>query len=451
MNWKATLVALTPPRWQPVWERLDRSPLGRRLARGAFWSVLGGAISRGLGLVATILVARILKISVFGDLAMVQSTVGMFGVFAGIGLGTTATKHVAEYRLKDPARAGRIIALSSQVAMVMSVVMGLAMYLAAPWLARATLDLPHLTDSLRIAAVLLFLSGVGGAQTGALAGLEAFQTIAAMNTITGIVSFPLLLAGTWWRGLEGSVWAMSATAGVGCVVNHFALKREMARAGLPAVSPWDRSDLPVLWQFTVPALLATMMVGPVQWICNAMLLHQPDGRAKLGAFSGANAWFAALMFLPTLMGQSLLPMMAERLGATGRRQGLELLKLSMKLNALLAIPVLILSCASPWLMGLFGHAFRGEAVTLVVVLATAALLAVQVPVGQLIIASGNIWPGLWMNVGWAIVYLVASAGLVRYGALGLAAARLLAYAAHAVWTLWYALRLLRTERDAPSS
>jgi O-antigen/teichoic acid export membrane protein len=49
----------------------------------------------------------------YGELGMIQTTVGMFGVFAGFGLGVTATKHVAEFRRSDPARAGRIIGLSS--------------------------------------------------------------------------------------------------------------------------------------------------------------------------------------------------------------------------------------------------------------------------------------------------------------------------------------------------
>jgi len=50
-----------------------------------------------------------------GQLGMVQSTAGMFGIFAGFGMGLTANKHVAELKIKDPARAGRIIGLSSLV------------------------------------------------------------------------------------------------------------------------------------------------------------------------------------------------------------------------------------------------------------------------------------------------------------------------------------------------
>ncbi|NOZ40854.1 MAG: oligosaccharide flippase family protein [Planctomycetes bacterium] len=69
----------------------------------------GAVISRGLMLVASILVARMLGKTVYGELGMIRSTVGMFGVFAGFGLGLTATKHVAEFRESDPERAGRIV------------------------------------------------------------------------------------------------------------------------------------------------------------------------------------------------------------------------------------------------------------------------------------------------------------------------------------------------------
>ena len=96
--------------------RIQTSPLGYRLARGVFWSMAGAVISRGLMLAATVLVARMLGKTVYGELGMIQSTVGMFGVFAGFGLGLTATKHVAEFRESDADRAGRIIGLANSTA-----------------------------------------------------------------------------------------------------------------------------------------------------------------------------------------------------------------------------------------------------------------------------------------------------------------------------------------------
>ncbi len=78
-------------------------------------------------------------------------------------------------------------------------------------------------------------------------------------------------------------------------------------------------------------------------------------------------------------------------------------------------------------------------------LLTAGLLAVQMPVGQIIIASGRIWLGLFMNIGWALVYLFGTWLWVGHGAAGVAAARLAAYVAHALWTFWFALSILRGE------
>jgi len=92
---------------------LPTNSLRKRFALGAFWSIVGSVISQALTLLASIITARILGKSIFSDLGMIVSTVGMFGVFAVLGPGLTAIKHVAEFHTKDTARAGRIIGLSS--------------------------------------------------------------------------------------------------------------------------------------------------------------------------------------------------------------------------------------------------------------------------------------------------------------------------------------------------
>ena len=82
-----------------LWNKhLPSGSLRSRLADGVLWSFTGAAISRGLNLLAMVLVARMVGKVGFGELGTVQSTVGMFAVFAGFGMGITATKHVAELR-----------------------------------------------------------------------------------------------------------------------------------------------------------------------------------------------------------------------------------------------------------------------------------------------------------------------------------------------------------------
>ena len=139
---RAAVDAACPSFLRTYKTRIEGSPLGYRLAKGAFWSLAGSIISRGLGLLSGILVARMLGKYDFGRFGMIQSTVGMFSTFAGFGMGLTANKHVAEFRRTDPRRAGRLIVLSSLVAWGTGSLMTIGLVAFAPWMANHTLASP---------------------------------------------------------------------------------------------------------------------------------------------------------------------------------------------------------------------------------------------------------------------------------------------------------------------
>jgi O-antigen/teichoic acid export membrane protein len=405
VNLKAVVLSSCPEILRRYWSQVESSPLGFRLAKGVFWSLAGALISRGIALLASILVARVLGKEGFGELGIIQSTVGMFGVFAGFGLGMTATKHVAEFRVKDPKKAGRIIALSNLVAIISGGVMSVILIILAPRLSSQTLAAPHLSEYLQIGAGLLFLSALNGVQTGALSGFEAFKTIAKVNLWAGIANFPLMVGGVYFAGIKGAVWGLVASMFVNWVLNHITIKNEAYRVGVHITYNHCLQEWGILWKFSFPAALAGIMVGPVNWVCNAMLVNQPNGYAEMGIYNAANQWFIALLFLPGIIGQIVLPMLSERLGEKDKESSKAVLMLSIKLNCLIVLPLVIGGClASPFIMQLYGDGFREEWLTLVVVLVTAGLLAVQTPVGHIIAASGRMWVGLVMNMAWGLFF-----------------------------------------------
>jgi len=112
------ILTVLPSPLRQVWFRIRASPLGHRLAHGTFWMVTGTMISKLLGLGSSIILARILGKIPFGEFGTIQSTVGLFGVFAGMGIGITATKYVAEYRELQVDRCGRIIGFSLAASLV---------------------------------------------------------------------------------------------------------------------------------------------------------------------------------------------------------------------------------------------------------------------------------------------------------------------------------------------
>src|SRR5262245_26613534 len=104
-----------PRTLQQAVDQTSAPSVAARVVRGSLWSLAGALLSRVLALVSAMLVARLLGKSIYGELGLIQSTIGMFGTLAAFGMGATATKYIAEFRNKDPQRAGRIIALSSAV------------------------------------------------------------------------------------------------------------------------------------------------------------------------------------------------------------------------------------------------------------------------------------------------------------------------------------------------
>src|SRR5208282_2508704 len=129
------IVSVSPESLRVLWLRVHASPLGHRLARGTFWVVSGSVLSRVLGLTSSIVLARIIGKVPFGELTTIQSTAGLFGAFAGLGIGITATKYVAEFRESETARCGRVLGFSLGAALVGGILAGLGLLLFGGWLA----------------------------------------------------------------------------------------------------------------------------------------------------------------------------------------------------------------------------------------------------------------------------------------------------------------------------
>lgn len=451
MDMMRILTVALPPSLRIYTERIQASPLYTRMLRGAFWSVIGMVSSRVLTLAATILSARRLGKEIYGELAIVIATVATCQVLAGLGTGLTATKHIAEFRANDPAKAGRIMALCTVTAGIGGLLMSLILLLFAPWIAERALGGTHLSETLKIGSFLLLLGSLGESQTGMLAGFESFKALAIANIVSGIASFPLIIGGVYWFGLNGALWGMAASAGITCAINYFALRYVSKRAGVELNFKGCFQEWRILRDFSGPASLAGAIVAPVNWICTVILVNRMNGYSELGIYNAANQWFMVLMFLPGILGQVTLPMLAERLGQNDRKGLAEILKISIWTNAIAVVPLVALaSVGSSFLMRLFGNEFQGEWPTLITSLITAATLCVQIPVGQLIAATGHMWTGFLMNLAWGTAFVIASYFLVSNGAVGIAAARLIAYGLHAIWTFGFAFFITRRHRETIS-
>lgn len=430
------------------WELLDRplpASLRQRLVRGMMWSLAGAVIARTLALLAAIACARLLGTVQFGELGMIQSTIGTFGVFAGLGLGVTATRYVAEMRGRDPARAGRILALSSTVAVVSGTVCTGILILLSPQLATTMLATPSLAHPLAVGAGLVFFGVVNGAQTGALAGLEAFRSIAHVNLWAGLASFPLIAVGVWRWGLTGAVCGAVAGMGVNCLLNNFALRRECSRFHIVYDFGGCPREWRVLCRFSLPAFLASLVVGSALWIGNALLAHQPGGYAQLGIYAAADRWRLLILFVPASMFGLLVPVLSNLYGSRDWRGFRKVFRSNLLWLSALAFcsAVVVLALGKP-IMSAYGPNFRAGWPVLAVLALSAVPEALNTLLGHPLIVANAMWWRCGFDALLAVVLVSSALFLVpRWGALGLASAYALAFSAVSAGLYSYGRRWMR--------
>jgi len=372
-----------------------------------------------------------------GKLGMIQSTVGMFSALAGMGLGLAATKHIAEYRSKNPVVAGEIIGFVSLVSWLSGALMTLLVVLLAPWLARVSLSAPELTPQLEVGSLLLFFGVINGVQTGVLSGFEAFKTIAKVNVITGILNFLILVSAAYFAGLPGVIGGLVAGLAINCGLNFLAVRQQALASGIRISFRNLKQRWALLWQFGLPGMLSGFIAGPVGWITGATLVRQPGGFAEMGIYNATNSWFQAVAFLPDLLAQVLLPILASYNADKDQHGADRALRLSTWANVIIVIPVILVgSVLSPWIMGWYGPGFAQGWPVMVLTMLSAGVLMVQGPLANQMIADSRMWAYFWAHVGWALVFVAGTFWWVpSLGAAGLGTARLIAFITNGLFVL----------------
>jgi O-antigen/teichoic acid export membrane protein len=406
------------------------------------WNGAAGVLSRGLPVLGMILAARVLGREEFGQLGIVHSTAMMLQVFAVAGLGTTATNFVARWRKADPERAGRVIVLCYAFASFSGGLVLLGLAAGAQAIADAVLAAPALSDELRIAGFLGFAVTLSAVQTGMLIGFQAYRDMAAANFVGGAASALLVALGAYLAGVRGALWGLTCAQAVQSLVNAVLLWRAMRRDGIAIRLALPRGEFSILWRFSLPGLLTTALLIVPTWTASVMLVRQPNGMGEMGLLAAANQWFSALMFVPAVLTQVLLPTYAERLAGDRRHEARRLAARS-SLAVLLGMGLLIapMIVASPWIAGLYGTEFRNGAGVFAALFVTAAIAAPYGAMGNYLVAEERMWTRLRINLLWALILVAGAVLLIDHGALGVALAALAAYGVRTVLTYFYLRRL----------
>lgn len=407
--------------------------LSNRLIKSASWALIGSIAGRGISMISYIWAARILSQNVYGEFGILRSTINMFTVFAGMGLGATAAKYISQYRNTNPIKAGNIYTLSNILIYVIAIAFTLFIYFSAPFIADYSLHAKHLVDEIQIGSIILFFIAVNSVQNGALSGFEDFKSIAINTFISGCIQAFCLIIGCYTYGISG----MLIGWGIGClscyVLNRRSINIHLIKNNIKSnIKNIHRSDLNILLRFSFPTLLASVMVGPVLWWTKTYLISKSSYN-EVAIFDVAEQWYTMVLFIPTALGQIILPMLTNTMEEGTSKQYVKLVKTNLVINVSIALLLSILMILlGPVILGFYGEGFVDIKALAFMMLATIASSACNV-VGQVIASRDKMWYGFSFNILWAsllILYTIIFVGNYNLGASGLALAMLLAYISH---------------------
>jgi O-antigen/teichoic acid export membrane protein len=410
--------------------RVQQSPIGKRIVSGTFWSVVGNGFGKAFTFVAMVLVARILGKEAFGDFGLIQSMAATFAVFSGFSLGASSTKYIAELLHTDKDRVGRIIGLNYLFTVFSSLIVAGIFYLCVPWICKTNLQSPHLIGAMRWGAVLLFAMTVMSMQTGIMLGFQDFKRQALATFIVGILSIPAFVIGAILDSLHGAVLGLLFVTLLNVFTNSYFIFCNTKKFDL-RYSFFDvYKELSVLWKFSLPTMFCTLAYSGTLWLCQMMLRKSPNGEAELVFFFAGMSVFMVMMFVPVRLRDVMFPMLSEQYGQKNRRQFRKTSLMYFGLNLIsIIIFVLPIMFFSQTIMGLFGNNFSDGYGTLLLLCIFSILVTFGDNVDHILLSQGKAWLNLTYCFLGSLTSIVVCYYLVisNWGSFGLTMALIIGY------------------------
>lgn len=421
------------------------------LARGTAVNLFGSAYNLTSRFALNLVVARLLDPAALGLYFVALTTANLLAVMALGGFGQMLLCYLARHvAVQDVSALRGTLQFGLRAVGLLGVLGGLALGIAAPWVAGGLLGKPELAVPLQVVALAVPFTAL---ELAALNATLAFKEMKYRMWVESVLNPSLkivltaVLVGLGW-GLRGALWAHVVSLGVCLVCALLALRHCL---------PWKHKAPPPHYQPQELLAYATPL-----WGVNvlALLIPQADlflvayfrPLEELGLYSLCTRLIGVVVGVGSLaaVGQIFAPFASE-LHYRGEYDRLGLFSKVATLWALhLFLPLLLVgTLAASAILGIFGDAYRPGASLLILLLLGQLLFVLGGPAGELLSMGG--WTRLLLLDSCAVLAGQVLLGILLIPRWGLAGAALTNGAALAGVKLLQAFQVYRRQGIHPWS
>lgn len=419
------------------------SEVQKKIFSSFFWTTISSVISQLIGIINAIIIAQYLGLNLFGQYTIILNTVVTLGIFASLGLAITAAKFGAKYS-KRKERLEKFIASCYQWAFLASLLL-IVVLIFVNFSHGGLLSQKISKESFLVAILFIIPITLTSIQNNLITAFNGFRAIALMNLLRAIITIiaTYFLIRMW--GVNGAILVSLLTYIVQFIFFEIYLQRFYA---LQELNPnkylfkvsnlFERINFKILRQFSIPSLLQNLLVVPVIWILNIWLIKKNDGLENTGIFNAIFQWRNSLLFIPSILGQTLVPILSK---LNNKRSLKSVIETNVKALALLyIIPIIILLITRNYLLDLYkiNNAFAVDFFT--IILFSVYFQVITIPFGQFLTLTNKIWVGFTLNLIWVVqlfvlIFFFHASGMNDLLAIGYSF--LISYLTHLIISFFY--------------
>ena len=360
------------------------------LAQGTGIALPGQVFGRVITFVGLTILARWLGPPAFGLYAIGWTMLKVGSTVASFGLPVGVVRLGSQERGRNPARFRGVVLQSLGSALGIGALLGLGLYLAAPWLAGTVFNNPNLVVVLRLFAPAMALAAglhVAAAATRITQKVH-FSILATELMQPGLYLILSVAALVFGGGLQGAILAALTSYAVAFLAAVVFMVRLFPE--VKAVRSGVESALGKLLPIAIPVSLAVTFATVTVWV-DRLIIGAFRPMASVGVYQAVSQ--ASTLFAVILASVSLTfgPMVANLSLDRDRSRMLELFRVSTKWTVYVSLPILLVVWfAAPEIVrALYGPAYVLGAQALILLTVGQILNAATGPTGPFLNMTGH--------------------------------------------------------------